>query len=699
MKFVFRTWHHVIAVVNRPLTFISRNILLIAFIVSVAPIVTAIGQDADTLKQKLNEVVITGYLSRQPIAQVPASVAVLSSQALATGSQQSLLPVINTVPGVRMEERSPGSYRLSIRGSLLRSPFGIRNVKIYLNDLPFTDASGNTYLNLVDPVFITRAEILKGPDGSLFGANSGGVVLFDTRPDSSGIAGSISGGSYGLLRQHARVGGNSKQFTWNIGEAYQRSDGYREQSAMKRLNLLGLATMRYGTSNSLSVTAMFSDLHYETPGGLNEAQFKENPEQARPAAGPSAGAETQHAGIYNTTFFGGLTNEFFFTPSLRHVVSVFGTFTDYKNPFITNYELRNEKNGGVRSFFEYTYNTSSLTVKAYAGIEGQVGYQQISNYENIEGKKGPLLSDDDAHIRQGVYFSKVTLDLSGRFTAEAALSLNQYRYSFNEGDAQLQNEWMPRVGVTYRILNDVAIRASVSKGYSPPTIAEIRPSGNEINTNLKAESGLNKEIGLRLGIWNGRVQLDGSIFRYDLTNAIVRRTTDDTDYFLNAGGTTQTGAELLLNATVLPKKTTGFVTGVNLMLSYTRSHFRFDTYTVDVNDYSGNRLTGVPASNVVCAFSADLVNRLTLFIQSTNVSRLPLNDANSAYAGNYQLLQAKLTWNNIRLWNANMNFFAGADNLLNQKYSLGNDINAFGGRYYNAAPLRNFYGGVTVMLR
>ena len=38
---------------------------------------------------------------------------------------------IMAIPGVRMEERTPGSYRLSIRGSLLRSPFGIRNVKVY----------------------------------------------------------------------------------------------------------------------------------------------------------------------------------------------------------------------------------------------------------------------------------------------------------------------------------------------------------------------------------------------------------------------------------------------------------------------------------------------------------------------------------------------------------------------------------------
>jgi iron complex outermembrane receptor protein len=46
-----------------------------------------------------------------------------------------------------MEERSPGSYRLNIRGSSLRSPFGVRNVKIYYNNIPFTDPGGNTYLN------------------------------------------------------------------------------------------------------------------------------------------------------------------------------------------------------------------------------------------------------------------------------------------------------------------------------------------------------------------------------------------------------------------------------------------------------------------------------------------------------------------------------------------------------------------------
>jgi iron complex outermembrane receptor protein len=42
--------------------------------------------------------------------------------------------------------------------------------------------------------------------------------------------------------------------------------------------------------------------------------------------------------------------------------------------------------------------------------------------------------------------------------------------------------------------------------------------------------------------------------------------------------------------------------------------------------------------------------------------------------------------------------FAGIENAFDVTYSLGNDINAAGGRYYNAAPGRNYYGGVSLSL-
>jgi len=42
--------------------------------------------------------------------------------------------------------------------------------------------------------------------------------------------------------------------------------------------------------------------------------------------------------------------------------------------------------------------------------------------------------------------------------------------------------------------------------------------------------------------------------------------------------------------------------------------------------------------------------------------------------------------------------YVGAGNILNQKYSLGNDLNAVGGRYYNAAAPRNYYAGMKLIL-
>ena len=134
----------------------------------------------------LSEVTIKAYLSDQTLLSAPASVSVLTPDQLKMQPGNSLVPAMNTIPGVRMEERSPGSYRLAIRGSLIRSPFGVRDVKIYFDEIPLTDAGGNTYLAAIDVNSINNIEILKGPDGSLFGANTSGVVLLNAINPNAG---------------------------------------------------------------------------------------------------------------------------------------------------------------------------------------------------------------------------------------------------------------------------------------------------------------------------------------------------------------------------------------------------------------------------------------------------------------------------------------------------------------------------------
>jgi len=80
------------------------------------------------------------------------------------------------------------------------------------------------------------------------------------------------------------------------------------------------------------------------------------------------------------------------------------------------------------------------------------------------------------------------------------------------------------------------------------------------------------------------------------------------------------------------------------------------------------------------------------------VDRAPLNDANAVYSDEYFLLGARLGYK-VGKNETPFEVFAGVDNLLNEKYSLGNDINPIGGvRFFNAAATRNFYFGLKVRL-
>jgi iron complex outermembrane receptor protein len=677
---------------------------LILWILTVAQVALSAQQNnqLDSLQQ-LQPVTVQAYVSHQPLSSTPASIGIINTQQLQQHAGESLLPALNTIPGVRMEERSPGSYRLSIRGSLLRSPFGVRNVKVYIDEFPLTDAGGNTYLNLIDALSIERVEILKGPDGSLFGANSGGVVLLNTKgqsKDSSKISLGLTGGSYGSLHENASLKLSSDRSQFSFNQAWQRSDGYRENSAMQRHYLQAAQRWWYGKNNSIKLFAFYSDLQYETPGGLTQPQYDADPRQARPAGGPNPGAVEQQSGIYNKTFFGGISNELHLSKNLRHVVSFFGSHTDFENPFITNYEVRVENNLGARTYLEYTDAVNAnLQYKWSLGLEGQQGWHDITNYQNNGGVQGSEIASDELNIDQLFYFTRLSTTLYEKLTAEFAISLNTLQFSntgsTSQGNRKYNDQWMPRVALSYQLTSDVALRASLSRGYSPPTLAEIRPSGNVINQQLQSESGWNTEAGFRMNAWNNRLEMDASVFRFDLTDAIVRREDQDgIEYFTNAGGTKQTGIETLISAWLMSPKSTGLLRAAQLTTSVTINHFEFDNYQDATSDYSGNKLTGVPQHVFAISTTIRLPEQVSLFVALNATGRIPLNDANNAFADAYQILRSKINWSTHTTRRVGITIFAGADNITNETYSLGNDINAFGGRYFNAAALFNFYAGV-----
>jgi iron complex outermembrane receptor protein len=668
-------------------------------------------QQKDTSKQ-IQPVTVKAYLTEQPVLNVPASINVIGQQQLDLQPGNSFIPVLNSQPGVRAEERSPGSYRLSIRGSLLRSPFGVRDVKIYFDDIPLTDAGGNTYLNAIDFNSIHNMEVLKGPDGSLFGANTGGVVLLSPvnhHADSSYTSAGLNGGSYGLLHENAAIQERSGNYQFNLNQAYENYDGYRQQTAMHREYLQMVNSWTYDKNDQVRLLGFYSDLAYQTPGGLTLSQYENDPSEARPPTATLPGAVEQQAGIYQKMLFGGVVNEYHFDNNWRNVLSVFGTYVNLANPFLTDYEQRYEGTYGFRTYFEYQANgTVHYKWKTDFGVEWQQTNSDINNYGNDLGIRDTAQTLDKINTNQHFFFVRYVAGIAKRLHAEGALSLNFYDYEFrnvfpNDETAFTNRSFtpdlMPRIALAYQLTGNFVWRASVARGYSTPTTAEIRPTDHQINPNLQAQSGWNYETGLRLTNKDETMYLDGSVFYYHIVNAIVPRyNADGTEYYINAGGLNQPGAELYFTWWLIKERNTGFLRGLQFNESLTLDHFTFSNDYHDASgNYAGNQITGVPDQVIVTSLQFKLPQYFYVFADYNYTSRIPLNDASTAYAAGYNLVQAKVDWHHDFSPKGRFEIYAGADNLLNEKYSLGDDFNAVGGRYYNPAALRNYYAGFSVI--
>lgn len=652
----------------------------------------------------LKEVIVTAFNSNVKWKEAPASIAIISSKELAYYAPTSFVPMINNIPGVRMEERSPGSYRLSVRGSLLRSPFGVRNVKIYWNEIPLSDATGNTYVNLLDLQSVDQIEIAKGPSSSSYGAGTGGVFLFkrlisftDTIQHRFNVGATF--GSFGLNQQQVEWLASNKKFSSSLQVNHLRSDGYRQQSALAKSSIVWQTAIKIA-KGSIKTIFFYTDLNYKTPGGITLAQMQANPRLARQTAGVFPGSVEQKTAVYNKTIFAGAQYQHQFNEQsmLKSFVSI--SRTDFQNPFITNYEQRNETNINIGMQHAYTLFKSNQQIQLINGFELLLNESSIDNYINKGGVKSNIISKDFIYSKQGFLFSQIKIPMNSKLIVTAGFSLNNQLYDYKRlsnsqttfTTRKINAPFVPRVAISYQLNNNINLYGIVAQGFSSPSLAEVRPSDGNFYPLLQAEKGLNIEAGIKGTLFNQKLIIDLAFYNFRLNNAIVRRNdAAGAEYFVNAGSTLQQGVEVLLKYTVL-KNNSNFINQIQLNGSFSYQPYKFIDYKQGAIDFSSNSLTGVPKTIAVVGVYATAKNGLYLNTSINATGKIPLNDGNNVFADAYQLLQVKLGkemhWKQYQF-----DIFIGGDNLLNQLYSLGNDINAAGARYYNPAPVRNWYCG------
>ncbi|XAH21369.1 TonB-dependent receptor [Xylophilus sp. GW821-FHT01B05] len=170
-------------------------------IYAAAPAVHAATPPAEERPQALDSVTVTATRRREPVREVPMQVNVLPSEKLEREGAKNLADYIADQPGVTLTSSGTVGGSLSMRGLTTGPSQTIATVGVYIDDVA-TGMSSAYALGGFSPLDmgmldLHHIEVLRGPQGTLYGAGAmGGVLKYVTnQPDSSEFSGSVKFGT------------------------------------------------------------------------------------------------------------------------------------------------------------------------------------------------------------------------------------------------------------------------------------------------------------------------------------------------------------------------------------------------------------------------------------------------------------------------------------------------------------------------
>ncbi|HEY9117230.1 MAG TPA: TonB-dependent receptor, partial [Roseivirga sp.] len=478
----------------------------------------------DPKVDQLSDVIVEGFTEEEALSRQAGSIAKIGPSEFSRFDQMSLVSAVNVIPGVRFEERAGASYRVSIRGSSIRSPFGVRNVKVYWNGIPFTEPGGNTFINLLDLSNVGDMQIIKGPAGSAYGAGNGGVMKINSTNLSklaNGLSFGLLGGSFGNFRTNLQSNWLSEKMSLTSKYAFQKSDGYRDHNEMTRM--VGEVDFMYFQNEEItwSASALYSDLFYEIPGGLNPTQLEDNRRQARP------GSENFNASIDHQYFLLRGGQQYEQSENFRSDINTYFYHREFENPFNLDYKRDAENSLGYRFELENDFQLLGRESSIAYGNELQMAYFEGKNFGNVGGQADTIRFSDKLQNRISFWFADAKLKLTESLKLTLGASLNRINYDINRLEDKINNSpgrvvknfdrvFSPRLALSKVWSDNFSTHLSVSHGYTPPTTTEIRTNEGTLNLGLAPELGINYELNLRGAVLDKRLSYDVAMFVFNL---------------------------------------------------------------------------------------------------------------------------------------------------------------------------------------
>ena len=670
-------------------------------------------QNIDSIKtQKLNEVLISPLHINRDLQNSPASIGILSEKELLRNNTTDISNVINTIPGVFMQSSNITTTRISIRGIGSRTPYGTNKIRAFYGTIPLTSGNSETVIDDIDLQNINQVEVIKGPLSSIYGAGLGGAILILPQTFNKGnYQTEVSSvfGSFGLLKNRVGFNWNEKSASLNLSYHNLKTDGWRENSAYNREGITLSGEFFRKKNSKLTYFSNYTYLKAFIPSSINKTTFENNPQAGAPTWVASKGFKE-----YKSTL-AGLAYDFKINDHLNNSTSVFINYKDSNEPRPFDILRQYTFASGVRTQFSGDFKIGKINNQFIAGLEYfrdnysgntfQNLYQQNNGNGSLQGDQ--LTATDQKRDFYNI-FSQIRTLLSEHFEIQAGLNYNKTKFELqNDFPASANNPtehysydgiFSPQLSFLYKPNEIQTVYFSVSRGFSLPATEETLTSTGNINQNIKPETGYNFELGGKLHFFDKKLYTQISVYRMEIKDLLVAKRIGDDQYEgVNAGKTFHEGIEISLNHNWPLNR----IFNLNSYIGASIGNYEFKEFVDNGSDFSGNKLTGVPANTASAGFNLNTNSGFYFTADFQFTDKIPMNDSNADYSDSYSLLNLKTGYQFEILSGLKAHLDAGINNVTNEKYAsmiltnataVGNAQPRF---YYPGLPI-NYYGMISL---
>ena len=615
----------------------------------------------------------------------------------------TLNSAIESVPGITVlsNQNFAQDTRISIRGVGLRSSFGIRGVKVFLDGVPESTPDGQAQLDAIDLIFLNTINIFKNSFNSAFGNASGAALNFISNPLSNNSKSklNICLGSHDSKKVNIELNGFYKIFKWRLNGLHKFTEGFRQHSSTES-NILNMSTefiLRGNKRFKISLNNLFSPFSYD-PGALTLNELKEDRSIARTAnidyqSGESV-FQSKFTVICNSIIFEKYDLRSYFFYKKRQFQN--------KLPFESGGQSDLDRNyAGFSSIIEQELTIAENDNKISIGFEYLDQLDHRLRYDNIQGKKGQLVYKKDESYKSFGLFLYNFLELNKRHIFNFAIRYDLNIIDFKDyalmgnRDGREYHSFSPSIGLNLEILRSARLFYNFSQNFETPTLYELgndpeNINGKGINNNLEPQNSFSSEIGFEKELSNlKKVKL--SFFQTKTTNEIIPfelLEISGRTFYRNSGKTLKNGYELELNGTVKNK--------IDYSLSYTNSNFRFVDYKIDNANLAGNFLPLIPKDNLYIGVEKIELFGIDVSINILFKSNFYADDLNEQLISGYKKVNF-IFFKKIKTSKLNSVIKLNIDNVLGDDFYDNIRSNAWGGRYFEPAYGRYFSLGLEVL--